>query len=143
MARYDIFLSHASEEKETFVDELYNGLKKANFRVWYDKDEIRWGDHLKTKITEGLENSEYGIVVISKNYFASHKEWTFMEFEKILTSNKILPILYDIDMPTIKKDYPKEHDKLKNWLAITSNIGLDGMIQQAKKKLTTLSLKEA
>jgi hypothetical protein len=142
MARYDIFLSHASEEKEKFVDELYNGLKKANFTVWYDKYEIRWGDNLRTKITEGLNNSEYGMVVISKNYFASHKEWTFMEFEKILTSNKIMPILYDIDMPTIRKDYLKEYDKIKDWMGISSDIGIVKIINQAVIKIGEEAIRE-
>ena len=138
MARKDIFLSHASEDKETFVDKLHKRLIEANYTVWYDKYELRWGDNLITKITEGLNNSEYGIVVISRNYFASHKEWTFMEFEKILTSNKILPILHGITMQEIQQAYPTQHGKLKIWLTIHSEIGLDSIIQKAKKKIDNL-----
>jgi hypothetical protein len=34
---HDIFLSHASEDKETFVEQLYKRLTEAKYKVWYDK----------------------------------------------------------------------------------------------------------
>jgi hypothetical protein len=133
--RFDIFLSHASEDKETFVEKLYNELTDAQYKVWYDKNELYWGDNLQQKITEGLKKSSYGIVVISPSYFDKHKEWTFLEFNKILTTNNILPILHNINMQTIKDLHPQEHEQIKNWLAISSEKGIDYIIQQAKKKI--------
>jgi hypothetical protein len=135
---HDIFLSHASEDKETFVEELYNKLTKAKYKLWYDKNELRWGDNLNERIKKGLEASDYGIVVISKNYFAKHKEWTFMEFENILTRNNILPILHGIDWLTIQTIHPKEYEKIKNWMAISSDEGIDYIVQQAKIKIDNL-----
>lgn len=135
---HDIFLSHASEDKETFVQELYNRLTEAQYKVWYDENELGWGDNLKIKIKEGLKASQYGIVVISNKYFAKHKGWTFMEFEQILTTNNILPILHGIDMQTIRKDHPKEYEEIKNWVAISSDKGIDYIVQQAKKKIDNL-----
>ncbi|MDZ8083036.1 MAG: GUN4 domain-containing protein [Nostoc sp. SerVER01] len=135
---HNIFLSHASEDKETFVEELYKRLKDAQYKVWYDKEELGWGDNLTTKITEGLKASQYGIVVISKNYFAEHKEWTDMELKQILASKNILPILHGIDMETIRNSYQKEYEEIKNWVAISSDKGIDYIVQQAKRKIDNL-----
>ncbi|WP_257237219.1 hypothetical protein [Nostoc sp. 'Peltigera malacea cyanobiont' DB3992] len=33
--------------KETFVEELYNRLTEAKYKVWYDKKELDWGDMKK------------------------------------------------------------------------------------------------
>jgi len=55
----DIFLSHASEDKETFVNGLHKRLIEANYTVWYDEDELRWGDNLKRKSKEFLNKSKY------------------------------------------------------------------------------------
>jgi hypothetical protein len=136
--KHDIFLSHASEDKGTFVQELYKRLTEAQYKVWYDENELGWGDNLEKKITEGLRASDYGIVVISNKYFAKHKEWTFMEFEQILTNNNILPILHGIDMQTIKNNHPEEYQQIRKWVAISSDKGIDYIVQQAKIKIDNL-----
>ncbi|MEY2914084.1 MAG: Serine/threonine-protein kinase pkn1 [Cyanobacteriota bacterium] len=135
MAEYHVFLSHASEDKETFARELYERLISENYRVWFDEKEIEWGDKLDSKITEGLKKSQYGMVVISPNYFAKHKEWTLMEFDKILESEKILPILHGIDLQQIKKDYEEEYKRIKNWAAISSDPGIEYIVQKTREKL--------
>ena len=135
MGEYHVFLSHASEDKETFARPLYERLIDENYRVWYDEQEIEWGDELNRKITEGLKKSQYGMVVISPSYFAKHKEWTFMEFDNILESDKILPILHDIDLPQIKREHPKEYERIKNWLSISSNKGIEYIVRQTQRKL--------
>ncbi len=132
---HDIFLSHASEDKEKFVDTLYKKLTQAKYKVWYDKEEIKWGDKLDEKIYEGLRASKYGIVVISYNYFAAHKRWTFLEFNHILTANNILPILHGIDMQAIELEYPEEYERIKDWLAISSDKGVDYIVKEANKKI--------
>ncbi|MEB3150053.1 MAG: toll/interleukin-1 receptor domain-containing protein [Sphaerospermopsis sp.] len=132
---HDIFLSHASEDKEQFVDILYKKLTQAQYKVWYDKEEIKWGDKLDEKIYEGLRASQYGIVVISHNYFAAHKIWTFLEFKHILAANNILPILHGIDMQTIELEYPEVYKRIKDWLAISSEQGVDYIVKEANKKI--------
>ncbi len=34
---YDVFISHASEDKEEFVGPFVNGLIEKQVRVWYDE----------------------------------------------------------------------------------------------------------
>ena len=42
--RYDVFVSHASEDKSTFVEPLVQALRACGLTVWYDVKPIRLGD---------------------------------------------------------------------------------------------------
>jgi hypothetical protein len=69
---WDIFISHASEDKP-FTDRLHEELKKSGVRVWYDKSVLVMGDSLRKKIDEGLAGSRFGVVVLSQAFFS--KQW--------------------------------------------------------------------
>lgn len=128
--KFDFFISHASEEKKVFVDELVSELEKGNGRCWYDKRELQIGAPLEDEILNGLKNSEYVIVVLSKNYF--QKEWTQKELEIALKFDEnvkkekgdksykvILPIWYDVDAKYICENYVSEKNNyLANIMAI-------------------------
>ena len=94
---YDVFVSHAWEDKEDFVDEL----KKQGLKVWYDTNKLKWGDSMRDKIDKGLAKSRYGVVVLSPNYIAEHKYWTkaelngLFQFESI-NGKVILPIWHNL-----------------------------------------------
>lgn len=103
---YDVFISHASEDKDSFVDEFYHELTEAGFKVWYDSACIKWGDSLRTKIDQGLANSRFGIVVLSKHFIS--KGWTQYELEGLfnieMTNGKtILPIWHEISKAEVQK----------------------------------------
>lgn len=108
---YDVFLSHANKDKETFVRELKNELYRLGINVFYDGDSIQWGDNWETKINESLNKCEFAIVVLSKNFFG--REWTEKELNFLLdrTNNLgqklILPILHGVSVKTISKKYPR------------------------------------
>lgn len=96
---YDVFISHASEDKEPFVEDLVNALQKRGVKVWYDSLNIGWGDSLRSQIDNGLKKSTFGIVVLSENYI--RKGWTQYELEGLfnieMTKGKtILPIWHNI-----------------------------------------------
>lgn len=97
--QYDVFISHASEDKDGFVNEFKEELEKRGVKVWIDDIAIKWGDSLRSKIDNGLRTSRFGIVVISRHYI--RKGWTNYEldglFEREMTCGKtILPIWHDI-----------------------------------------------
>lgn len=75
----DVFISHASEDKDEIARPLAEALVAAGFTVWFDEYEIEWGDNLRRKIDAGLANARFGIVVLS-TAFAS-KEWTNKELD--------------------------------------------------------------
>lgn len=107
--KYDVFISHASEDKKDFVDELYKALVNKGFKVWYDSTEITWGDSLRSKIDAGLKNSKFGIVVLSPHYI--EKGWTQYELEGLfnieMTAGKtILPIWHNLTKTQVQNFSP-------------------------------------
>lgn len=98
---YDVFVSHATEDKESFVDEFVCELKKQGLKVWYDTDVLLWGDSMRTKIDKGLSKSRYGVVVLSPHYIAEHKYWTKAELNGLfqvetVNGKTILPIWHNL-----------------------------------------------
>src|ERR1700753_3025041 len=97
---YDVFVSHASEDKRDFVDDLVKALLERGLRVWYDSFEIKLGDDFRRKMEIGLSGSRFGVVVFSP---AFSKPWTEEElsalfnFEKLDGQKRILPVRYGID----------------------------------------------
>lgn len=81
---YDVFISHASEDKHPLVEELITHLKAEGIRVWYDKDEIDCGDRFRAKIDEGLEKAQYGIIILSPDYIRAEKYWTKAELDALI-----------------------------------------------------------
>ena len=64
----DIFICHASEDKDSVVRPLYTDLERAGFDIWYDEAEIKWGDSITQKVNWGLVHSRYVIVVLSQSF---------------------------------------------------------------------------
>ena len=106
---YDVFISHATEDKKTFVEDLVNALREKAVKVWYDSLNIKWGDSLRTQIDNGLKKSAFGIVVLSENYI--EKGWTRYELEGLfnieMTQGKtILPIWHNITKQQVMEFSP-------------------------------------
>ncbi len=57
----ELFISHASEDKDEVARPLAEELTRLGFRVWYDEYSLRLGDSLREKIDEGLANCTYGL----------------------------------------------------------------------------------
>lgn len=110
LMEYDVFISHASADKEEYVDKLKAALDKLKVKIFYDKDSIQWGDNWKEKILEGVEKSEFAIIVISEKFFG--REWTEKELSEFLNRQNrngqkiILPILHNISMEDLRNKYP-------------------------------------
>ena len=108
-AMYDVFISHASEDKKDFVDPLVTALQDAGIRVGYDALEMQWGKSLREQIDNGIKRSKFAILVLSKNFFA--KQWTKRELDGILAKQDItgavpLPIWYDIGFEEVYEFSP-------------------------------------
>ena len=114
--KYDIFISHASEDKVDFVRPLANRLRKYGLKIWYDEFNLKTGDSLKQSIENGIKDSRYGIVVLSKNFFK--KQWTNLELntlfsKEIITEQKtIVPIWLDLTVKEMYEYSPLMVDKM-------------------------------
>ena len=80
--QYDVFISHASEDKKDIAVPLYNELSARGVRVWFDEATLQPGDSLTAKINDGLSNSRFGIVILSKMFF--EKNWPPKELAAML-----------------------------------------------------------
>ncbi len=98
--RWDVFISHASEDKEAVALPLAEELRQAGLTVWLDAHELTLGDSLRTRIDEGLSNSCFGVVILSEAFFS--KDWPQRELSALVATESksrklILPVLHGID----------------------------------------------
>jgi histidyl-tRNA synthetase len=63
--RTNVFISHASEDKESVAIPLADALRRAGLKVWLDKSELTIGDSLRASIDARLSESRFGVVIIS------------------------------------------------------------------------------
>lgn len=79
---WDLFISHASEDKEEFVRELADRLTEKGLDVWYDEFTLKMGDSLRRSIDKGLAESDFGVIVLSSDFFK--KEWPQKELDGLV-----------------------------------------------------------
>ncbi len=112
---YDVFISHASEDKGEVVRPLALALQNAGLAVWYDEFELRIGDSLRRKIDRGLASSRFGIVVLSKAFFG--RGWPEYELDGLVTravsgDQILLPIWHGVTKAEVIGYSPSLADKL-------------------------------
>ena len=57
---WDVFISHASEDKEAVALPLRDALVSLGVTVWLDKTELTVGDSLRRQIDQGIRSSRLG-----------------------------------------------------------------------------------
>ncbi|MEK6288068.1 MAG: toll/interleukin-1 receptor domain-containing protein [Acidobacteriota bacterium] len=112
---WDLFICHASEDKEDFVRPLAVSLSQLGVKVWYDEFALELGDSLSGAIDKGLATSNYGLVVISNNFIG--KGWTDYEFRGLISrelsgEKVILPIWHHVTRNEVVAFSPTLADKL-------------------------------
>jgi len=115
---FDVFLSHASEDKIK-VRKLKENLEKIGVKVFFDESSIEWGDSIVERINHGLLKSSFFVPVLSETF--SKKGWTNKELNSALQMNinrkgRILPIVFH-DF-SVEENYPLLNETLyKTWPA--------------------------
>lgn len=120
---FDVFISHASEDKDEVVRPLAVALKGKGLSVWYDEFELKIGDSLRRKIDIGLSKSNFGIVVISRDFIK--KGWTNYELDGLITravtgEQVILPIWHNITKKEVVDYSPSLANKVARNTAINT-----------------------
>jgi len=140
-----LFICHVSEDKD-FVAPLAEELRKK-YEVWYDDYELTLGDSLPEKIDDGLKRCDFGIVVLSKAFFAK-KKWGRKELDALITLETkrgkiILPVLKGVTHDDVEKYSPM----LASKVAVSDSEGLPKVVEEIqlavsvsdrKRELTTL-----
>lgn len=130
---WDVFICHASEDKEDFVKPLAEALIVRGLKVWYDEFELNLGDSLRRSIDRGLRDSRFGIVVLSHSFFS--KEWPQRELDGLAARETsggekiILPIWHNITKEEVLHYSPSLADRV----AISSARGLKAIMEQILK----------
>lgn len=107
---HGVFICHASEDKVHVARPLARELKKRGVDVWIDEGEILIGDSLRQKIDEGLTKSDYGVVILSPNFFK--KEWPQREldglYQREVANGKvvILPVIHKLSIEQLTEHSP-------------------------------------
>lgn len=98
------FLSHASEDKPTFVEPLARELASRGVRAWLDRWEIQPGDSLVQRLfDEGLSQCDAVVIVVSQH--SARKPWVRDELDtatvnRIKRGTRVIPVRLDeVDMP--------------------------------------------
>lgn len=132
---FDLFISHASEDKDGFVRELVQRLEERGLRVWFDDAELQVGDRLTPKIDEGLARSRFGVVVLSPAFFQGG--WPEAELDALTNRENaegqvvVLPIWLGISAEEVMKYSPL----LKGKKALRSEDGLDSIVEQLVRRV--------
>jgi hypothetical protein len=126
---YDVFVSHASEDKDVFLRPLVNRLKSEGLMVWYDEFSLQLGDSLRESIDHGLANSRYGLVIISHNFIA--KDWPQRELNGLFSimkasEHRIIPVWHEISSEEVKKFSPI----LSDIIAANSSEDIDTVVEK-------------
>lgn len=113
--QWDVFISHASEDKDDFARPLAEALRAAGYSVWFDEFTLTVGDSLRRSIDKGLANSRFGVVIISPAFL--RKEWPQKELDGLVAREVdglkvILPVWHKIDRQGVVAISPALGDKL-------------------------------
>jgi hypothetical protein len=132
--QWDVFISHASEDKDDFARPLADALTQSGLSVWYDETSLKVGDNLRREIDHGLANSRFGIVILSHNFFA--KQWAQQELEGLFSREVegvkvILPVWHKITASEVRVYSPM----LAGKFAANSSAGLEVVVRQLREAM--------
>ncbi len=124
---WDVFICHATADKESFVRGLAEALRKVGVKVWYDDFTLTVGDSLREKIDEGLARSRYGIVVLTPNFF--ERRWAQIELNglaqrQVEGRKVILPVLHGFTIEQVRE----KSLTLADLVAVSSDDGLPHVV---------------
>lgn len=112
---WDVFVSHASEDKDAVARPLAAALRALGVSVWLDEVEMKIGDSLRRKIDQGIRSSRFGLVILSEQFFA--KGWTQYELDGLVTrtvsgEQNLLPIWHGVSKDDVMRRSPSLADKV-------------------------------
>ncbi|MFA7263325.1 MAG: toll/interleukin-1 receptor domain-containing protein [Caulobacter sp.] len=133
--QHDVFICHASEDKDALVRPLAEALRESNLDVWYDEFSLEIGDSLREAIDRGLSASNYGIVVLSPSFFL--KPWTQRELNGLVAREMgsrqkiILPIWHEVTFGEVLLYSPP----LADVRAAMSSVGIEKLARDLVRKI--------
>jgi hypothetical protein len=120
---WDVFISHASEDKDSVARPLAGALRSFGLRVWYDEFSLGIGDSLRRSIDAGLAQSDFGIVILSHDFFK--KEWAQAELDGLIARQRkgrkvVLPVWHGLSTDELRQYSPT----LADLVAVDTRVGI-------------------
>ena len=115
MEIYDLFISHAAEDRKKVAKPLSTELKRRGYRVWLDDSNMKIGDSLHREVDSGLAGCRFGVVVLSRNFFK--KRWPAQEIAGLfsreieLGEKVILPVWHRVTRAEVLEYSPTLADR--------------------------------
>ena len=93
---YDVFISHASEDKDDIARPIYEACRSRGIVAFLDEEEIQWGDSLTEVLNHALGKSKFFLAILSEHSIG--KKWPRREINTALArqiegNQKFLPLL--------------------------------------------------
>jgi RNA-directed DNA polymerase len=93
---YDVFISHASEDKDEVARPIFEACQKLGLKVFLDEAHIGWGQSFTQKINTALGSARTVLAIISNTSVA--KEWPIVEVNTALSlevtgQKKVVPLI--------------------------------------------------
>jgi hypothetical protein len=140
---YDLFISHAGEDKDTVARPLSKALEARGWSVWLDELELTVGDSISGHIERALARSRFGVAVLSPAFFV--KQWPQRELAGLAArevdagSKVILPVWHRVDSHYIAQRAPILADRVG---ALTS-AGIDDVADKISLALERAGVRAA
>jgi uncharacterized protein YjbI with pentapeptide repeats len=104
-ASFDVFISYASEDKETIVRPLGRKLQEMGYAVWLDESEMEGGEELVTSLDSAMLRARVGVMVVSPAFVG--KKWTQYEVDRLLqmsreSGKKLLVVWHKVDEERVR-----------------------------------------
>lgn len=133
-SQYDVFISHASEDKDSVVRPLKELLEKQGLSVWLDEERLRVGDSLREAIDGGIRISSYAVIVLSPDFF--RKSWPVRELDAFVDSEghpsrSLLPVWHKVSSSDVKRFSPL----IGNLFGASTRHGLEYVAEKIMKAI--------
>jgi hypothetical protein len=131
----DVFISHASIDKDSVAKPLASALDQMGWTVWLDELELLVGDSLNKQIDAALTKARYGVVVLSPAFFSRpwpQKELAALAAKEIDSETTvILPVWHNVDHSYIVK----RSSLLADRLGVNTATGIDNVATEISRVL--------
>lgn len=139
----NIYISYSSNDKE-FANKLFKSLEQLGHSSWLDEQKIQVGEHIPSKIQEGLKSADYLIVILSSSSVKSgwvEKEWQAKYWSEVESGKTVVfPVLIEkCDIPPLLK--PKKYANFTEDYG-AGFVELMAAINPTLKPTETIDLKE-
>lgn len=117
-----VFISHASEDKETYIEPIIRDLEDCYINVWVDKKRIVPGDSIRKSIFgDGLDKADVVLIFFTQQSLSS--SWVDQEIKHVLREQKEKGNNFDLDKIISIFDSEETHQRIKErYPELTDNL---------------------